>query len=1139
MRKTLFLAGLAAVALTTSCSEDFDLLGNKHEVTLGARVTAEGTRAAFTIDENTAKFYWTTGDEIGVTSINNNSQTGFSKFTLSSGAGDASATFKGNVVGEVNSTCYAVYPYYGQNVHSIDGTTLTYQFPASYNYESVGTEAFPGTKDCNSFNPAMWAQVGDNNSVAFKHLGGIFLVRVESMPCTEGKLVFSATEKMAGKSVVNLSETGTTPECKNGTALTDGSSEVTITFSNAQKDKYGVFYIPVPTGVYTNIGIKIYDNSNSETAVYEVSAGSFNITRKLLQPLPLTGQIISGTESATASTAAEVQSKLAENENVNSVAVAAVEAAEGATAANPTVAAITIPAVSSSTTESDVAENTQKAVTVEKISENVKITLTDAKTTTETETTEKKSVESVVLSIPNIPIIDGKTESLPAVDVAMPNTTVTLAGNAGTANYGEVTAATADNTLVVSGGVTIQELVVKKGNVRIDKGATVKSIVLDNNYSGKCEIYYEEGASYPSGLETSKFELIHMAYIESELDFAEAMSKGGTVDFTLTKDVTLSQSYTTAKTVSIDLNGKTLTTTGLIQAVGGSLTLKNGNIIQNGKNDKNSGINVGTNGKLTVDKVNYTGQYGYDCFYVIKCSQKATLSISNSKIKSKYYGVTTNASTDPEVAKECVITLDNCVFEADESGALINIPATVTMKDCTFSGDHQGAFLRGGDYTISGCTFKLNATKTASDSENMWMKTWKNGNQGAFAALTIGNYINTAYQYETKITFAKSGDKGNTVEVSGDNATSFPAIHVCANADTQYPVTITGMSNVTVPTTGCKTPAIEYGTANITVDGKDPASYISDESGFIKAMSEGGIYVLKNNVTLSAKDDTYTGFATGEGKTVVIDLNKKTLTAPSRVYARNNGSLTLNNGNIKQSNGKNLRAGDHGTLTLDHVVYTGEANTNCNIFIEKQITNATINVLNSTINGGYYAVGTNATQNEVSSNCVLNLENSKFIANETGALINILAKVTLKNCTFSGNHQGALIRGGAYTISGCTFTLNATLPANNTDNHWMTAWGVGNQGAFAALTIGNYGNDSYKYPTTATFTGTNKAEVKGTYASSFPAIHVCAKSAEYPVTITGFASHMTTSGGKTPAIEYGTDNITVDSKAATKNVSTK
>ena len=1120
MRNYLFLAGLAAVALTTSCSEDFDLLGNKHEVTLGASVTAESTRAAFSYDETSKKasFFWNTGDEIGVNSTGNATQ--FSSFTLKTGAGEATATFKGNVYGEVDNTCYAVYPY--NDDHAMDGSKLTYVFPDSYTYTKVGQTYFPGGADSNSFNPALWAKVTDSG-LAFKHLGGVFLVMVGKMPCAAGKLEFSAQENMAGKSVVDLSST--TPESKNGDNLTDGTTKVTINFSNATVDQDGVFYIPVPTGTYTNLRVKIFENGN-EKAVSNIAAGTFTIARRNLYRLTLNGAELSAQETTTVSTASEAQNALEKN---NNVAVAAITAADGASAESPTTATITIPEVAKTSTSESEDESAEtatvtKTVAVEEITENVKITLKDAaeSSSSGTEETTKKSVDAVTLSIPNIPVTDDNKEKLPAVEVTMPSSTVTLAGNAGVANFGTVTAETAENTLVVSSGVTIQKLIVKKGNVRIESGAKVVAIEKDASYAGTPIIYVEDGASYPSDL--SGFTVMKASFIDTESDFESAMSKGGE-SFMLTKNLTLSRGYTTGQNVIIDLNGKTLTASNIIVA-SGSLTLKNGKIIQTGGNK----LIADTGGSLSVNNITYNGEDNTECCIFIKQNaQNASLYVNNSTINGGYYAVTTNATTNP-IADYCTITLEGSKFYANETGALLNIPASVKMYNCEFSGNHQGAFLRGGEYAISGCTFTLNAELEATHSENNWMKIWQSGNRGAFAALTIGNYLNTAYQYPTNITFGT----GNSAVVSGDNASSFPAIHVCANAADDKGVTITNLNNITK--SGGKA-EVEYGTTNITVDNADPVSYITDESSFTSAMSNGGIYVLKDNVSLSAQADEYSGFITGSGKTVVIDLNGKTLTAPSKVYARN-GSLTLNNGNIVQSNNKNLRAGANGTLTLDHVVYTGQT-TNCCIFVEQQTTNATVNVQNSTINCVDYAVGTNATQNNVSSNCVLNLEKSTFTASDgTGALINIPAKVTMTNCKFSGNHQGALLRGGEYAISGCTFTLNAeSVTSSHQDNKWMTAWGSGNAAAFAALTIGNYENNAYQYETKATFTGTNKAIVSGTNKSDFPAIHVCARSATYPVTITGFAKNMTTEGGKTPAIEYGTTNITVDDNTVATNIS--
>ncbi len=875
MRNYLFLTGLAAVALTTSCSEDFDLLGNKHEVTLSASVTAEGTRAAFKLEGNTAKFYWNTDDKIGVTSTGNT--TSFSSFTLQGVGGSATANFSGTVSGEVTNASYAVYPYNAG--HSMSESTLSYVFPSEYTYTSVSSEFFPGTADCNSFNPAMWAKVGSDKSISFKHLGGIFVIKFGSMPLTEGKLVLSADQQMAGTFTANLSD-NETPTCTNTQEdVTNSSTKVTIEFSGATKDADGVFYVPVPVGTYKNVFVELYAKG-AEKASQTVAAGSFTVTRKLLQPLKLNSETVSGGEATTAETAADATKELESSDNVSITNLVS----DGTTAegeSGTVSATITIPAVTASSSEdtgtgsttSTVAENTQKTVAVEKIPEKAVITLADAKTTTSESDEKKASVESVVLSIPHMAAsTDDDKAKLPTVNVTMPNTTVTLAGNAGTANFGTVTAETAEKTLVVSSGVTIQKLVVKKGNVRIESGATVVAIVKDDSYSGTTPIiYYEEGASFPESL--TGFDVKKLSFIDTESDFATAINSGG--DCMLTKNLTLTKAYTASKTVSIDLNGKTLTANENLCMKDGNLTFTNGNITQNGKS-----MNVDSNGALTLDNVKYTGT-GWSCLFIAAHAKNASITVKNSNIAGGYYAVTSNASEN-EVASDCKYDLENSTFTAEETGVLINIPATVTMKNCTFSGNHQGGLLRGGTYTISGCTFTLNATLDASHYENNWMKTWADGNRCAFAALTIGNYLNGAYKYATNVTFPDT----NKAEVSGTNASSFPAIHVCAN---NYTVTITGMSSITK--TGGKT-EVEYGTTNITVDSKDPVSYISNESDFTTAFSNGGIYVLKNDVTLSSNCTT--------GKTVAIDLNGKTLTTAKVFGTQEGGALIMRNGNLVQ-----------------------------------------------------------------------------------------------------------------------------------------------------------------------------------------------------------------------------------------------
>lgn len=786
MKKT-FMACLLLAGLATSCSEDLNVGDNTHTETLSASVTAEQTRAAFQKD---GSFYWSDKDEIGVTTSNSDKL--FSSMTLKTGAGEASATFEGQISGNIGS--YAIYPY--SKEHSLDGTKLTYSFPSSYDYSKVDQTYFPSEKNGNSYNPAMWAYI-QNNSVSFKHLGGVFMIRIAEMPCASGTLEFTSNQNLCGQYSVDLNA-ASEPQLVNTQGASSAGKTVTISFKNATVGNPGVFYIPVPTGEY-DAWLTLKDGDNN-AKLKDVVAGSFTIKRTVLRALTISKKTIDAGVATTAATTEDATTALKSNNNVALTAEVSGETT------------VSIPEVSS--------ESAAKTLSFSNVAKSAKITVSDANTSASTDAS--KSVKELTVSIPNI---NSTTVSdAPSLDVEMPNSSVTIAGNAGVATINQLTASTAKNTLIVSSGVTIAKLNIKQGNVRVNKGATVSLIEAD--YTTPAVVYYEEGAkvtdSGGTGITLVKIpvgsEIPQL--IKQDSDFEAAVNKGG--NYALAYDVELTKHYTVATTLDLNLNGKTLETSFYIAAIGGKLTLHDGNIKQHDyadktKTEERAGLHVGTEGTLIADHVTYTGTGTWQRFYVIECQKTVNLIVRNSTITTGCYGVSTNASTTTGVTNPCNIILEDSKFNCKESGAMINIDATTTMKNCEFSGNHQGALLRGGTYTIEGCTFKLNATLAYSDSEHMWMKAWKDGNCCAYAALTIGNYLNSAYAYKTNVNFV---NKKSTTVVEGTNATSFPAVHVCAN---NYDVTITGFADyLTVPASGCKSPSVEYGTDKITVDGKTP-----------------------------------------------------------------------------------------------------------------------------------------------------------------------------------------------------------------------------------------------------------------------------------------------------------------------------
>lgn len=170
-----------AAILITACSNEEELGSNITKGMLSATVEGNysSTRAGF--DQN-GKFYWSENDHLGVTT--SNSTTKFSSLELQKGSGTANGTFSGSITGEIQG--YAVYPY--NEAHSINNSTLTYNFPESYAYSKVDTDYFSEQQGKgNSFNPAMWGSIAES-SVQMKHLGGVFCIKISKMPVAAGTL---------------------------------------------------------------------------------------------------------------------------------------------------------------------------------------------------------------------------------------------------------------------------------------------------------------------------------------------------------------------------------------------------------------------------------------------------------------------------------------------------------------------------------------------------------------------------------------------------------------------------------------------------------------------------------------------------------------------------------------------------------------------------------------------------------------------------------------------------------------------------------------------------------------------------------------------------------------------------------------
>ena len=204
------------------------------------------------------------------------------------------------------------------------------------------------------------------------------------------------------------------------------------------------------------------------------------------------------------------------------------------------------------------------------------------------------------------------------------------------------------------------------------------------------------------------------------------------------------------------------------------------------------------------------------------------------------------------------------------------------------------------------------------------------------------------------------------------------------------------------------------------------------------------------------------------GTSIGIDLDGHAMTLPGGYDLASSGTLTLRNGTVNALEGSAIGCMTDGEILLDNVTYETAHDRGC-VFVAPNAKNTSITIRNSTINGGYYALTSNASANPVATSKIV-LENSTFTAAESGMMINIPCTITADNCKFTGGWQGVFLHCSINLVMDPEY---GDWPEKhvNTDGTWAD----GNQAETAALLMGNRcveGHPSYNYHTSVTLTNT-------------------------------------------------------------------
>ena len=644
----LMLATLAFAGCTNDEGVDF---GNG-SVSIEASIDQPGSRVGF---NSTGAFFWTIKDAIGVTTIGSDSD--FSKMSIAAGEGTATATFSAKYMsGQPKG--YAVYPYNAN--HKMSGSTLTYNFPASYEYTIEDNDYFVLDGTGNSFNPPMWSAIEDGK-VFFKHLGGVLCVKVFDLPAGDDQtLTVTTSNKITGTFTADLS--ASSPVLTTSASNTD--NVVTISYSNAtEADR--VFYIPVPAGVYESITVSF--EAEGETVVVPFS--NKTIHARSLQRLQIGSASIEGGEAAASVAAANK----ALEQGASSVVISNI-------AADATDATIVIP-------EQATADN-EVSIEIENIAFDGEIVIDEADGVS-------NPVAVLNLTLPE--------DAIDNLVINMPNTTVYVNGV-----IVNLTAITAENTLVVSEGSEITNLIIKGGNVFISAGATVQAAErADDNADEVTYIYYEAGANVPTQVGEG---IVLLS--EAEMALREAIAVGGS--YTLTEDVVLNNPLVINTDFELSLNGYTISqekecngTYAMITNMGkftilgeGAITFEDLGAGPAGsswgtyviRNQGDLTISLGENGKLEhKGPRQFTSGNGDPIAYVIDNHSAGKVEINGGTISSPKSRTLRNFYTDGNVV------INGGVFEGQ---------VWMQQGNATGSGDHSTKIasltITGGEFSPAG-----------------------------------------------------------------------------------------------------------------------------------------------------------------------------------------------------------------------------------------------------------------------------------------------------------------------------------------------------------------------------------------------------------------------------------------------------
>jgi len=538
-----------------------------------------------------------------------------------------------------------------------------------------------------------------------------------------------------------------------------------------------------------------------------------------------------------------------------------------------------------------------------------------------------------------------------------------------------------------------------------------------------------------------------------------AAKDGDTV--TLLGDVTTKATIPAEKTITIDLNGKTLKHEGQVLDIYGNLTIKHGTVELSSGNakaaiwlNKTAKLTVESDATVSVPTSNFAIGLWSDCT-AAELMVKGTLKGGN--------GLTVNGNI---VTLGNKVTVDGATIESEGHGIYQAGVSDIIVKNANIKGS-TAIEVRAGKMTVESGTFTATATEYKCDPNG-------DGTTTEGAALAIA-------QHTTK--------KDIGVTINGGTFNGIKALNESnpQNNDPapQVDLKVTdGTFNGDVSITDDKNTSISGGTFTSDVSAYVPNGYIQNENGAVETLGEtnavakvGDTYyktladavAAADNNTVTLLKDVTAGITIPAGKTMTLDLNGKTLTNVNDHTILNNGNLTItgtgkvdnishakgalynkgtvvvNGGTFDRSKENGKTSNDSGSNSWYTIKNVGSMTIHDGATVQTAGNNTTLGKFSSLVSNGYFDANDYST-NKGLDQPILTIDGGTFRGGLNTIKNDDRAKLTINGGTFSNYYQAVVQNHNIAEITGGTFTAASDANAET--------YGIYNCGCGAEIDLG-------------------------------------------------------------------------------------